>query len=122
MAALIVPANTSCDIVDGIGNVRAAGVSIHLKASYPGYLEMGEGDSPLWGYTHWAILPWDQDVRDGYDAGAYIGTTDFLWIPDEATGSKFQVRFVERRSRGTALDHKRVYLVRVEVTWPTSNL
>lgn len=122
MAGLILGANTTCDIVDFIGTLRTAGVPIHLKASYPTYLEQGEGDSPLWGYTHVAILPWDQDVRDGYDGGGYTGFTDQLYVPDQATGVRLQVRFVERRDRGTSLDHKRVYLVRVAVPWPTSNL
>jgi hypothetical protein len=122
MAALVVPANTTCDIVDSLGSVRATGVPICLLGSYAGYLERGEGDSPPWGYTHWAILPWDQDVRDGYDAGASAGGADFLWVPNQAAGAKFQVRFVERRHRGGPLDHKRVYLVRVQVSWPTSNL
>lgn len=118
----IVTVNTTCDIIGPLLEVRATGLPIHLRASYPGSIEAGEADSPVWRYTHLALMPASQDVRDGYVAGTQSGTWDTVWVPDQASGTAFQVIFVERRCRGMAEDLLRVYLKRLTPTWPTSNL
>lgn len=121
--ALPLPANTTCDIYASDNTtLRAAAVPIYLEADYHRSLEHGEGDATGWRYTHMAVMDAGQDVRDSYDAGSNTGVWDNVYVPDRATGARFQVRFVERRGRGTALDHKKVYLIRISVPWPTSNL
>jgi hypothetical protein len=119
---LIVSPNVGCDIVGPALEVRAEGLPIFLRADYAGSIEHGEGDSPVWRYTHVALVPLEQDVRDGYVGGSQTGFWDTLWVPGRAGGTPFQVFFVERRGRGTAQDHKRVYLVRLTPPWPTSYL
>jgi hypothetical protein len=55
-------------------------------------------------------------------AGAWaFGNNDKVYVPDK-NGTSFVVRFVERRGQGTSADHKRVYLDREAVTWPTTEL
>jgi hypothetical protein len=118
--SLIVTSNTVCDIIGPLLEVRASGLAIHLRADYRRSIEHGEADSPVWRYTHVAIVPLSQDVRDGYIAGAQSGFWDTVWVPNRFTGTPFQVFFVERRGRGSGADHKRVYLVRLDPPWPTS--
>ena len=64
-------------------------------------------------FSHRLLLPLDVDVRDRYDAGSQAtGDSDRVYIPDRE-GVAYRVVFVERRLRGTTLDHLRVYLSRV---------
>jgi hypothetical protein len=74
----------------------------------------GAGDR----YDYVLLLDVSVDVRDGYNVGS-VAQADKVYIPDQ-DGVKFWVRFVERRGRGTPLDHKRAYLCRDAVNWPTS--
>ena len=64
--------------------------------------------------------------HDGYGAGApgqNIGSTaDTLYIPNQNSAATYSVAEVRRVGRGTALDHKRVYLIRTKVTWPSNDL
>jgi len=124
--ALPMPANTTCDVYRP-GNAPpaapdAAGVRGHLSAAYPSALERGEGDADQTKFTHVLLVDLAADVRDGYGAGGVTtANADSVYVPDK-NGTKFLVTFVERRQRGQAADHKRVYLMRHTPGWPTSNL
>ncbi|HXG12263.1 MAG TPA: hypothetical protein VNK04_21085 [Gemmataceae bacterium] len=123
--ALPLPPNTTCDIYHGPNAPPAApdiaGEPCHLSARFGEYgSRQGAGDQ--WRYTHVLAVGPTTDVRDEYDAGD-AGTTvpDTVYVPDK-DGTPFVVVFVERVGRGTAQDHKRVYLDRKQPTWPTNEL
>ncbi len=78
--------------------------------------------SEAWTWTHLMLVDVSADVRDGYDQGNWNATAgDSVYVPDQS-GTPFQVLFVERVGRGTAQDHKRVFLDRKLPTWPTNNV
>jgi hypothetical protein len=122
--ALPVPPNTTCDVYHGGGAPPTppdvSGVVCHLEADFRRRNETGEGDGVTWRFTHVMLVPLEADIRDSYDSGSG-GTTDWVYVPDQS-GTPFVVRFVERRNRGTAADHKRVYLDRKIALWPTSEI
>ena len=64
-------------------------------------------------FSHILLAAIDVDVRDIYDAGGLLPgqDPDTIYIPDR-DGNRYRVAFVERRLRGTAADHLRVYLSR----------
>ncbi len=69
-------------------------------------------------YTHVLLVDLSVDIRDQF---GLVGTTDNVYIPDH-TGTQFAVYFVQRVNQGTRADHKRAYLKRSNVTWPSNNL
>jgi len=84
----------------------------------------GIGGTTNYRWTHVMLLGPTVDIRDDYkfaDESTAPVTHDNVYIPD-AAGVKYQVVFVERIGRGTASDHKRVYLKRQAVTWPSDNV
>ena len=88
------------------------------RGSYSG------GNYLVW--SHYIDVTDTVDVRDGYGTGApgqNVGAAaDTLYIPDKNSGVRYSVAEVRRIGRGTAVDHKRVYLIRTQVTWPSNDL
>lgn len=102
-----------------------SGVPCFLRPAFREGQEAGEANQANH-YTHVMSVALSVDVRDG-NASAGTGSysvnnfADVLCVPDK-DGTQFVVYFVERVGRGTASDHKRVYLARSAVTWPTDEL
>jgi hypothetical protein len=117
--------NTTCDIYRSGGGLPAspdvAGVSCRLSGNYARGVDTGEGDPDTLKFTHVLLVDVSVDVRDSYSLGAISSGADAVWVPDK-NGVRYDVIFVERRLRGTALDHKRVYLVRRPPTWPSDDI
>lgn len=126
--SLPVPSNITCDVYrTGTAPPAApavAGLAGHLRADYRGGAENSEGQNYV-KWTHVLLVAADADVRDGYTAGPTGGSNsrsqDTLYVPDQ-NGTKFFVVFVERVGRGSAADHKRVFLERAQPTWPTNDV
>jgi hypothetical protein len=119
--ALPVAANVSVDIYrNGTGPMDPPALD-----GVPGFLQPAYDQAAAGQYTHVLLLAPDVDVRDGYrGAGVTPAGFDHVYYP-AATGpteTKFNVVFVERVQRGTAQDHKRVYLDRQQPSWPTDDL
>ena len=71
---------------------------------------------------------YEQLAAEGYlssherSATLVAGTADFLYVPNQ-NGTKFIVKFVERKGRGSAWGHLKVYAARYNPpSWPTENL
>lgn len=94
-----------------------AAVPLLLRGDYHRFLEAGEGDSGDH-FTHIALADADADIRDDYTGHGRSGAADAVYVPDR-NGTRFTVVFVERVGRGTAFDHRRVYLMRESPAWPT---
>jgi hypothetical protein len=115
--------NTTCDIYRSSrappSAPDVAGVKCFLKAG-------NRHSIVTLYYTHVLYMDASVDIRDGYGAGApgqNIGSTaDTLYIPNQNSAATYSVAEVRRVGRGTALDHKRVYLIRTKVTWPSNDL
>lgn len=126
--ALPTPANNTCDIYRWNHNPPAApdvaAVQCYLKGDFYKFIEKGE--SEMMGiagfrFTHFMLVSPTTDIRDGYDAGTLTpNNADVVYVPDK-NGTKFAVKYVERRFRKTAYEHKKVYLDRDNVTWPSEN-
>jgi len=117
--------NTTCDIYT-TGTAppaapRVAGVLCQLESDFERRTETGEAKAAGFRYTHVMFVDKATDVRDAFNNGAQGATFDEVYIPDQ-NGTAFQVRFVERVSRGQAVDVKKVYLDRKLPAWPTNNL
>ncbi len=97
----------------------AAAVPCRLQAQYDRGLQQGEGDPVILRFNYVLLCDVAVDVRDGYSVGNILATPDNLYVPDR-NGVLYNVIFVERAGRGTAWNHKRVYLVRSTVPWPNS--
>ena len=123
--ALPIPANTTCDIYrTGVAPPAApsiAGVACYFAANFGRALESGEHTAGSFRFSHVMLVDVSVDIRDDYNAGAITTLMDTVYVPDKNfTG--YKVTFVERRLKGTPLDHKKVYLVRQAVTWPSVNV
>ncbi len=131
--AVPVPTNTTGDIYHNGNAPRAApdvsAVNLYLTADWVGGMEHGENRSVSLNYTHVALLDYSVDVRDIWQTGGInqAGTGPMIYIPNQ-NGTGFNILFIERVMRGTAQDHKRVWLQRAPgvgtnaVPWPTNNL
>jgi hypothetical protein len=126
MAMLPVIPNMTCDIFRqanlGAASPDVGGVSCFLTASYIGHAEHGEKDPVAQRYSHSMLIPIGTDCRDGYDAGVYGNSPDWVGIPAGASAANrtnFSVIFVERKASGYAADHLKVYLDRVTPQWPS---
>src|SRR4051794_29939689 len=123
--AIPVAPNTTCDIYRAANAPPAApdaaGVKLFLVGDYENKLERGESQPEYLRYTHVAQVELSVDVRDGFGLWGAPFQPDHLYVPDK-NGTEFQVTMVERRNRGQATEHKRVYLHRTAVTWPTNEL
>jgi hypothetical protein len=117
--------NTTCDIFrinNGTTTPNVAGVPIYLVPRFSaGATHAFQGTLE---YSHVLYCDATTDIRDGYSAGVIGLSADNVWVPayNAGRGTKFTVIFVERIGRGTALDHKRVYLQRLSPSWPTNDL
>jgi hypothetical protein len=117
--------NTTCDIfriTNSTTTPDVAGVSIYLAPRYSAGATHAF-QAPL-GYSHVMHCDTGTDIRDGYSGGVIGASADNVWVPayNGGKGTKFTVVFVERVGRGTALDHKRVYLQRLMPVWPSSDV
>jgi hypothetical protein len=127
--ALPVQTNTTCDVYHAPNVPPAApdvtGLACFLRPAFREGQEAGEYGSSGH-FTHVMSVAADADLRDGNEnasGGAYLagGDCDLVCVPDR-NGTRFQVLFVERVARGTALDHKRAYLCRSTLTWPSNDV
>ena len=122
---LPVPANTTFDLFRS-GKVPPLdpdleGVPGYLRPAFRWGLEAGQGlADAAQRFSHIVLVAADIDIRDAYNAGVTDPglDADVIYIPDR-DGTAFRVVFVERRLRGSAYDHFRVYLSRAAVTWPS---
>jgi hypothetical protein len=101
--------------------------------SYPAFLKpdwpLGQehGDRTGWtnnntlAWTHIALLPVGADVRDSYTGLETESDGDTVQVPD-SSGTSFLVIFIERCDQGLPTDHKRAYLDRRTVNWPSNIL
>ena len=117
--SLPMPANVTCDIYHG-GNIPPGppdvpGAAAYLEEDFSNVKPM---TSPPFVYSHIMRLEATVDVRDGYSS-ASAGSAVF--VPNQ-TGTRFQVQAVARVGRGTAVDHKIVYLLRAFVPWPSDDV
>jgi hypothetical protein len=120
---LPITANTTCDIYRNAHSPPAApdvaGVKCFLKASNRHSINTNY-------HTHVLLVDVNTDIRDGYTTGVpqgnYASGCDFVYIPDKNSKVKYAVAEVRRVGRGGSLDHKRVYLLRLNVTYPTNDL
>jgi hypothetical protein len=123
--------NTTADIYRSSNsppaNPDVAGVRILLNGDFATAHAAAVTTSTLLRWTHVALCDPTVDVRDGYQIGATPGAeavssqADKFFVPSQ-NGVQYNVLFVERISRGTAGDCKRVYLQRTTPTWPTNNV
>lgn len=72
-------------------------------------------------WTHKLLVDVSVDIRDGYPGGGALAQNDTIWVPDQ-NGTRFNVMLVTRVGRGTAFDHKKVYLDRAAPTWPSNDV
>ncbi len=99
-----------------------AGAHGYLTPDFRGGQEGGDRGGATW--THIMLVEPDLDVRDGYyGLGTFQPTSaDTLYIPDK-DGTGLVVVFIERIQVGTANEHKRLYLDRLNPPfWPTNDL
>jgi hypothetical protein len=96
-------------------NPDAAAVPCRLDGAYDRGLDHGTDPIPNH-YDYVLLCDLTVDIRDGYNMGSISGPIDLVYSPDR-NGVLYKVVFVERVGRGTAWDHKRVYLVRSTVNW-----
>lgn len=117
--------NTTCDIYR-FGNAPPAAPDV---AGVPCSLFPRITDVPFSkftagkAWTHTLLLPFETDIRDGYDGLQFqAGTEDVAYIPDK-NGTPFGVRFVDVIGRGTSNKEKRAMVDRrPPPSWPTNEL
>ena len=121
--------NTTCDILHyGSSSPDVSGVLMYLTEDWKAGHNAAVQSSTLNRWSHLGYVGPTIDIRDAYDppAAGQDGTGtgfDTIYVPSFPSGTPFYVIFVGRRGRGTAADHKRVYLQRAAITsWPTNNL
>ena len=123
--ALPIPANTTCAIYRaGTGPPAAPvvkNVPCFLQCDWRGGQEAGEHVVAALVWTHVMLLDVSVDIRDAYSGQCTVTAQDTIYIPDE-TATGFLVVFIERLQRGTAHEHKRVFLDRKTPTWPSNDL
>lgn len=123
--ALPISTNTTCDIYRALNMPPAdpdvAGVPCFLKGDWRGGHEAGERNNNTNTWTHVMLIDVGVDIRDSYTGANSQTAQDAVYIPDK-DGTRFHVIFIERVQRGTAHEHKRVYLDRNVATWPTNDL
>lgn len=72
-------------------------------------------------WTHYLLVNEDVDVRDSYAGHGQAwpaADADSVFVPSGGT-TRYAVVFVEVRGKGTAGEHKRVYLDRQAPGWPS---
>jgi hypothetical protein len=119
--ALPVPPNATCDIFRQSAPLVPAvtGVPCCLRPDYRGGQEAGNGLVRPW--THIMLVDVAVDIRDAYTGALTFSDQDTVAVPDQS-GTVFKVTFVERVNRGSAGEHKRVFLDRQTPSWPTNNV
>jgi hypothetical protein len=112
--------NTTCDIYFSPNAPPAApnvaGVGCCLVPLFREGGESSEGDLDL-RFTHVLYCDATVDVRDNYPGSP----THTLYVPSSAN-TGYEVVFVELLNRGQPEAHKRLYLDRNAVTWPSNEL
>lgn len=122
--ALPVQPNTTLDIYRNANDPPAApdvaGVSGLLRPAYHAGSEASERTGGT-AWTHVLLVDSSIDIRDGYVNGTPLaGAFDKVYVPDR-NGTPFRVIFVEL-IRLKLAEHKRVYLQRAALSWPTEHL
>jgi len=93
-------------------------VPCQLLADYSGGTRVVNLSAKPW--THYLLLDSSTDVRDSYPGAGgtwQFGNADTVHIPSGGT-TAYAVVFVELCGKGTAGEHKRVYLDRQLPSWP----
>jgi hypothetical protein len=110
--------NTTCDIYRFGNSPPAApdvpGVVCYLEEHARNIKPLGAATPQ---YSHVLRVGASTDVRDTGN----VDGQDRAYVPDR-NGTLFLVQWVARVARGTALDHKIVYLLRQNPTFPTNDL
>jgi hypothetical protein len=123
--------NTTCDVYrPGNGPPGApdvAGVPCYFRHVNRHAINYGTVYGSPGFATHIILVPPTTDIRDGYTGtpptqGIASGTCDTVYIPNQGSNVMYKVAEVKRIGLGTPLDHKRVYLIRDTVTYPTNDL
>jgi hypothetical protein len=121
--------NTTCDIYRNSNSPPSApdvaGVACYFKPVTRNMFNMNTGAQA--GFAdHLLLVPPTTDIRDGWATNTPspgAGTApDKVYIPNKNSSVVYVVAEVQRVGLGTALDHKRVYLLRQSVTYPTNDL
>jgi hypothetical protein len=123
--------NTTCDIYRP-GNAPpaapdVAGVACYFLPTERVTYNYGTAFGSPGFATHVLLVAPTTDIRDGYTGtpptqGLASGTCDTVYIPNRNSNVAYKVAEVKRVGLGTPLDHKRAYLIRVSVTYPTNDL
>jgi hypothetical protein len=123
--ALPIPANSTCDIYRTGNRPPAApdvaAVPCYLSCDWRGGQEAGDRNNATLTWTHVMLVDVSVDIRDAYTGQSIFSQQDTVFVPDQS-GTPFVVIFIERLQRGTAHEHKRVFLDRRTPTWPTNEL
>jgi hypothetical protein len=123
--SLPIPANTTCDIyrtgTRPPASPSVSGVPCYLQSDWRGGNEGGDRAVNALSWTHIMLVDVSVDIRDAYTGQMTSTIQDTVFVPDQ-TGTAFNVIFVERLQRGTAQEHKRVFLDRQTPSWPTNEL
>ena len=123
--ALPIQTNTTCDIYRFPNTPPAApavsAVPVFLLPDWFRGQDAGERGNAALTWTHIMLVDAAVDIRDMYAGQATMTMQDSLWVPDQ-NGTRFSVVFIELVQRGTPNVHKRVYLDRLQPTWPSNEL
>ena len=123
--ALPIPANTLCDVFRaGTGPPAAPAIKAvpgFVQGDWRGGQEAGDRNVNALAWTHVMLVDIGIDIRDAYTGHCTAAMQDTIYIPDE-NGTGFVVVFIELLQRGTAHEHKRVFLDRKTPTWPSNDL
>lgn len=112
---------TTCDLYRpfSAGSPLATDIPCQLVAAFAGVEPRGAGLH----WTHCLLLDADVDIRDGCSRTPGSNTLtyadgDKVVLPSGAGNTSYVVVWVETVHRGSALEHKRAYLMRHQAAWP----
>jgi hypothetical protein len=114
--SLSMPPNVTFVVVR-TGVAPSAAQPGHLDAAY----EAGATGVDGFRYTHVLLADPSVDVRDGFNDFGTPGTADQVAVPD-ASGTAWDVVFVDRPQTGLPADVVRLFLCRRLPTYPTQEV
>lgn len=120
----IPPPNFLMNFYDSNGDLTMNGVAVYLSGRFADGQEASEGDTDFQ-WTHVALMGRvhvDWDIRDNYPGAPNTEAAKFSPGIAEGEEPRFQIVFAERINRKTAWEGFRVYLDRLEPTWPNNDI